>query len=330
MSVVSVLMPVYNGEQYLAEAMESILRQSFGDFEFIIVNDGSTDGTDRIIKSYSDSRIKYMNFAQNVGLSEALNAGLAVAQGKYIARMDADDLSAPTRLAAQVKFLEEHADHVAVGCFVAKLDQNRKLLVSEGGRFLDDEDLRLGLAVENVYYHGEVMFRGDVVKGQRLYYRKEAYPADDYQMWCELSKYGKLRVVEQILYLYMVNENGISQTKRALMKRKVREVSSEYVMVNGRPLKTLNEINDFANKVRKLQNKEMLFQNVWVEVDVKYYYLRFMALASRRFLFEQPWHAIYLLMYCASLDILYFVKIFWRYVISGVKFVFGKTLTRTA
>lgn len=323
-------MPVYNGEKYLAEAIESVLSQSFGEFEFIIVNDGSTDGTEKIIRSYSDSRIRYINLVQNVGLSEALNAGLAVAQGKYIARMDADDLSSPTRFARQVNFLDGHPDYVAVGCFVAKMDQNREFVTSEGGRFLDDDDLRLGLAVENVYYHGEVMFRGDVVKEQQLHYRKESYPADDYQMWCDLSKFGKFGLVEQILYVYMVNEQGISHTKRVLMKEKVREVSNAYVTAHGRPLQTLREINNFGNKVRNLKNKKMLLEGVWIEVDIKYYYLRFMGLAARRFVFEQPWQSGYLLINCASIDFLYFAKMFWRYVVSAAKFVFGKILPRTA
>lgn len=107
---ISVLMPVYNSEKYLNEAIESILNQTFVDFEFIIINDASNDNSENIIESYQDSRIKYFKNEKNLGVAKTLNKGLKLAQGKYIARMDSDDISLPERLYKQFKFMEVYND----------------------------------------------------------------------------------------------------------------------------------------------------------------------------------------------------------------------------
>jgi len=121
---VSVLMSVYNGERYLREAVESILDQTFADFEFIIVDDGSTDNTWQILQSYaaSEPRIVLVQNETNVGVPGSLNRGLGLARGQYIARMDADDVSLPERLAKQVAFLDEHDEVGVVGCAIHVID----------------------------------------------------------------------------------------------------------------------------------------------------------------------------------------------------------------
>ena len=115
MPKVSVVMPAYNAEAYIGAAMESILSQSFGDFEFLILNDCSTDGTEAIIQSYDDPRIVYIKNEKNMGVAATLNKGLAAAQGEYIARMDADDFSLPQRFEKQVAYLDAHPEVVVLG-----------------------------------------------------------------------------------------------------------------------------------------------------------------------------------------------------------------------
>src|SRR5258705_775698 len=107
---VSVLLPVWNGERHLAAAIESVLGQSFTDFELLIVDDGSTDGSAALIRRYGDERIRLFENEKNLGVTRSLNLGLAQARGRYVARMDADDLSAPERLARQVAFLDSHPE----------------------------------------------------------------------------------------------------------------------------------------------------------------------------------------------------------------------------
>src|SRR4051794_28992126 len=111
---VTVLMPVYNGERYIAAAIRSVLDQTFSAFELLIVNDGSTDETLEVIHSFADQRVKVID-QQKGGVAKALNTGLAYATGQYIARFDSDDICFPNRLAEQVKFLDYNSDHVVVG-----------------------------------------------------------------------------------------------------------------------------------------------------------------------------------------------------------------------
>ena len=116
-------MSVYNGEKYLREAIDSILNQTFKDFEFIIVNDGSTDNSLKIIKSYNDPRITIIN-QKNTGLAKALNEGIKIAKGKFIARMDADDISEPERFKKEYKFMHVHDECVALGTNAIIIDEN--------------------------------------------------------------------------------------------------------------------------------------------------------------------------------------------------------------
>ena len=131
---VSVVMAVYNGEQYLQEAIESILSQTFSDFEFIIVDDASTDCTPEIVQNYAkyDKRIRLMRNKRNLGLTKSLNRGLNVSQGIYIARQDADDLSLPKRLELQVHFLDDHIEIGALGAGVEIVDEKGSSLKEMG------------------------------------------------------------------------------------------------------------------------------------------------------------------------------------------------------
>src|SRR5690349_10671348 len=121
---VTVLMPVYNGEPFLREAIDSILQQTWADFEFLIVNDGSTDHTRDIIDSYDDARIRVLDQAQNTGLAKSLNAGLRAARAPLVARQDADDRSHPERLAAQVEFMRAHPEVALAGTQVRVLNKH--------------------------------------------------------------------------------------------------------------------------------------------------------------------------------------------------------------
>ena len=115
--VISVILPVYNAERFLREAIDSVLKQTFVDFEFIILNDGSTDKTEDIILSYKDPRIRYVKNEKNLKLIKTLNKGVDMARGKYIARMDADDISLPERFEKEVAYLEAHPDVAVVSCY---------------------------------------------------------------------------------------------------------------------------------------------------------------------------------------------------------------------
>src|SRR5947207_2234767 len=153
---VTVLMTVYNGERYLRPAMESILGQTFTDFEFLIIDDGSTDSSVAIIRSYHDPRIR-LYVEPHRGFVSTLNRGLALARGRYIARMDADDLSDDRRLAVQVAFLDAHPRVVLVSCTSSLIDAEGKLM----GRYLvapaHEQQLRTRLRAISCFAHGSVV-----------------------------------------------------------------------------------------------------------------------------------------------------------------------------
>src|SRR6266498_4162605 len=125
--LVTVLMSVYNGERYLSEAIDSIINQTFADFEFVIINDGSTDSSREIINAYRDPRIRLVDNSQNIGLPKSLNLGLALARGEYVARQDADDISHPTRFEKQVEYLDDHGEVVVLGTRVWNMDESGRI-----------------------------------------------------------------------------------------------------------------------------------------------------------------------------------------------------------
>ncbi|HSZ71252.1 MAG TPA: glycosyltransferase family 2 protein, partial [Cytophagaceae bacterium] len=126
--ILSVIMPVYNAEKYVYEAIDSVLKQSFGDFEFLIYNDCSTDASRAIILSFKDSRIRLVDSPFNTGYVKHLNDGLLAARGEYIARMDADDISLPDRFKKQIDYLEQHKEVAVCGSFIEFIGSKQGLL----------------------------------------------------------------------------------------------------------------------------------------------------------------------------------------------------------
>src|SRR5690606_5902322 len=158
----SVILPAYNAELYLREAIDSVLTQTFNDFELIVLNDGSIDQTENIILSYDDSRIIYVKNEQNLGLIGTLNKGMALAKGKYIARMDADDICFPERFEKQVAFLENNKEYIICGTSAYRFHND----ILDRKAFnvpLSDESIRVRLLFNSGFIHPSVMFRADIV-----------------------------------------------------------------------------------------------------------------------------------------------------------------------
>lgn len=223
---VSIIMSVYNGEKYLAEAIESILNQTFRDFEFIIINDNSTDNSLKIIRRYQqkDKRIKLVNNSQNIGLTKSLNIGLKIAKGKYIARMDADDISLPMRLQIQVSFLEENPQIFLVGTGAIKINE----LSQETGRFkptISKKILKQKIKITNCIYHPTIMFRNT---GDYLYNEKFKY-AQDYDLYLRLI-FNRMEILNMDNYLlkYRSHKESISQDKLKTQKYFKRIAQKDY------------------------------------------------------------------------------------------------------
>lgn len=205
---VTVLMSVYNGEGHLREAIESILNQTFGDFEFVIVDDGSTDNTAAILDSYADARIVRVHNEANIGLTKSLNKGLGLARGEYIARQDADDVSLLERLDKQVMYLDKHP---SVGLVGTTYD-----IISCEGRLLQVADvptensiLQQKLLESNCFCHGSVMFRR-ICLHHVGGYRTFCGPAEDYDLWLRIAEHFELANLPDRLYQYRFNPESIS------------------------------------------------------------------------------------------------------------------------
>lgn len=203
-------MSVYNGEKYLREAVDSILNQTFTDFEFIIINDGSTDGTREILESYSDSRIRLFH-QENIGLTKSLNKGLKSVLGEYIARQDADDISHRDRIDYQVSFLDKHMCIGLVGTNVAFIDQ-RGTIFSFWRPPTTHDDIRKQLLKGNSFCHGSVMFRKECLETVG-YYREQFRYTQDYDLWFRISDKYEVANIERILYKFRRNSHTISRKK---------------------------------------------------------------------------------------------------------------------
>ena len=207
-SEVSVVMSVYNGEKYLKKAINSILQQSYQNFEFIIIDDGSTDKTSEILKSFKDFRIKVIRNIENIGLTKSLNKGIKAAKGQYIARMDADDISLPHRLEIQIGFLEKHSDFALVGSSYYQIDDFGKI-VAYIKVLTENLEIRAGLLQQNWFGHGSVMMRKSAFVKCKGYNEEFEY-AQDYDLWLRLSEYFKVANIEEPLYCWRLTLDNIS------------------------------------------------------------------------------------------------------------------------
>ncbi|NTW34221.1 MAG: glycosyltransferase, partial [Bacteroidetes bacterium] len=205
MPEVSVLIAVYNGEKFLTEAIESILQQTFTDFELIIINDGSTDKTKDIILSYNDDRIKYFENETNIKLIPTLNKGIDLACGKYIARIDADDIAMPNRLEVQYNYMEKHPEIGLCASWLKTIGDGEQKIVEFKSQH---DEIRLELFFHSYMHHPTVMMRTSLFKENNIKY-PNALHAEDYALWVLLSEYTKFHVIPEVLLKYRVHDQNI-------------------------------------------------------------------------------------------------------------------------
>ena len=201
---ISVVMAMYNAESYLREAIESILAQTFIDFEFVIVDDGSTDESVVIAESYGDPRVRVLREPHR-GLVPSLNHGFGVSRGRYIARMDADDVSLPDRLRQQHDYLLAHPDIALLGTWYTKGYPHTKATYRVP---VGDYRIKYALFDENVFCHGTVMLRAEILQETGAYRR---ILVEDYDLWLRISEISRVAILPRILYRYRVHAGQITQ-----------------------------------------------------------------------------------------------------------------------
>ncbi|GAG00685.1 unnamed protein product, partial [marine sediment metagenome] len=219
---VTVLMSVYNGEKYLREAIDSILNQTFKDFEFLIVNDGSTDSSRDIVLSYNDPRIRLVDNEKNIGLTGSLNKGLRLAKGEYIARMDADDISTPDRLGKQVAYMNTHPEKALLGGQAIVIN-SRGDTITRWHDIIEPGLLRWSLLFGNQFIHSAVMLCSTLLRAHRLSYDCVLPCAQDYDLWQRISQFSSVANLADVVIYRREHSRSISagdsqgQKKTALM-----------------------------------------------------------------------------------------------------------------
>ncbi len=206
-------MSVFNGEQFLAEAMDSILDQTFQDFEFIAIDDGSTDGSAAILDSYQkkDSRLRVYH-QENRGLIESLNRGCSIARAKYIARMDADDIATRDPLQLQIDFMEQHPEVGLLGGAIEYIDGQGRVFRTYRHP-ISDLDIRAALArAEGSFCHPATVMRSDVLRATGGY-RSNFLDAEDYDLWLRIAKRSQVVNLEGVVLKYRIHPGQVSQRK---------------------------------------------------------------------------------------------------------------------
>lgn len=209
MPKVTVLMSVYNGEKYLREAINSILNQTFKDFEFLIIDDGSTDSSRDIISSYGDPRIRLLGNEKNMGLTRSLNKGLTLAKGEYIARMDADDMSTYDRLEKQVAYMDTHPEKALLGGSAIVIN-SRSDTITRWHHLTKPGLLRWSLLFDNPFIHSAVMLRSALLRAHRLSYDCALPCAQDYDLWQKIGQLSSVANLADVVIHRREHQENIS------------------------------------------------------------------------------------------------------------------------
>lgn len=222
---VTVLMSVYNGERFLRESIDSVLAQTFRDFELLLINDGSSDGSRAILADRaSDARIRIIDNERNIGLTASLNAGLAAARGEYVARHDADDVAAPTRLEKQVRALDERPEIAVLGTAVRTIDEHgRQLRSTAFPRCTTPISIRWQLLFEPPFAHSSVMFRRSVVFEMLGGYDERYRTSQDFELWSRVARTHALSNLPEALIDFRSHGGSVSARYTTEGIEKVRE-----------------------------------------------------------------------------------------------------------
>lgn len=269
MILISVLLPVYNAESTVAETIDSILCQTFSDFEFIIINDASTDHTEEIILSYKDPRIKYYKNSKNQGIVYTLNRGIDLANGKYIARMDADDIALPSRFGTQVNVMERDSSIVVCGTGIetfGNVKKSNRIFFPE-----QSDELRDLLVRSSCFAHPTVFIRRKVLADHNLYYKSEYRHAEDYKLWIDLSAHGNFYNIHEILLRYRMSDTQITTYHKQEVDNIAKKCRREYIAKCFEDKKLNDTISDYiisiqtikmAHRYRSIRLLEVLYMSL--------------------------------------------------------------------
>lgn len=259
---VSVVMPVYKGDKYLSEAVDSILNQTFSDFEFIIICDDPTDETCCIFDKYQqkDSRIK-IYYQKRQGLVNSLNMGFSLAKSEYIARMDADDISLPTRFEKQIEFMDNNPEIGICGTWIKTIGDNPGNVSKHP---CDHETIRSKLLFESSVAHPSVIIRKNIFCKNRLFYNPDETYAEDYGLWVRAITRLRFANIPEVLLHYRVHNSTSNIDKQQEVASNIRLSQIKGLGIN--PTNKEFEIHEIISCGKIKPKKELLIcAKFWLE-----------------------------------------------------------------
>ncbi|MDB4655567.1 glycosyltransferase [Flavobacteriales bacterium] len=242
--LVTVLMPVYNAEEFVETAIQSILEQTYKNFELLIMDDGSTDDSAAIILAIDDSRISYIKNDVNLKLITTLNKGLKLAKGKYIARLDADDIAEKTRLQEQVDFMEANPKVGLSGTWYTAFGTKNSTVKNP----TQNQDIRYMALYQCPIIHPSTIFRTSVIRDNNLSYNMDYPHAEDYELWCRFAQVSELANIPSILLKYRLHETNVSKLENPTQAANTLRIKTELfenigVAVTPEELKLFERLN---------------------------------------------------------------------------------------
>lgn len=225
---ISVLLPVYNGGEYLQTAIDSILNQTFSDFEFIIINDASTDDSEKVILSNTDSRIVYIKNEQNLGLIKTLNKGLDLCKGEYIARMDQDDIANPTRFEKQNTVLDHNLEIGVCGTWFTFFGTRENTVVKHPEYH---EQIKIAMLGNCPIGHPTVMLRKNNVGNLRYDVNYQA--AEDYEFWSRLVRITQFYNIQESLLQYRIHNSNMSILENSTQINNAKKITGNQLKIIG-------------------------------------------------------------------------------------------------
>lgn len=312
MPLVSILMPVYNGEKFLAETIESVLKQSYTHWELIICDDGSTDNTKAVVASFTDSRITFVSNAENLGIVRTRNRLFDLANGDYFAILDSDDLSMPTRIEQQVRYLENNKQCGLCGTWATIIDEKNQP-ISTFRPPIEHEIISANLLFQSSFLQSSVMIRRTALGNIR--YSEDFPVAQDFDLWERLSHITEMHNIPQFLVHYRWFSNNISHTKRSLQINRRDNIIERQMKRFGNAtdeqkstviaIGNLEEPSNYPDFLRQTKRdlKQLIAQNKSAKIYEKN---SFEAVVWYRFIFycaakKQYKNALLALFYCKSL-----------------------------
>lgn len=264
---VSVLMPVFNAEKYLALSIESILNQTYADFLFYIINDGSSDNSENIIRSYKDERIVYLKNETNKGLIYTLNKGLELSSGKYIIRMDADDISLPERIHKQVEFMDLNPQIWVSGTQIQYFGNENH----QSDFPLTHDLINARMLFGSSMVHPSVIIRSDKLRENNLFYDEKFKHIEDYELWIRIARIGKLANLNDVLLKYRMDGQNITVINWNSREERLRKIYTKLINELGLDVTEENtklhiELSGNSPKIMDLEllkkySEKLIFQN---------------------------------------------------------------------